>query len=213
MKYLASLFLLCLGATLVCAETVEERVKAALEYAKKPAATCQCGPNCTCVSGECGDPNCPTAKTAHTAGQAPGPLEEALYRIQYQKAISQNKPLLIWVGETCPSCEAAWTEVIHARLSEYDGPSGKIEKGPCVIVGKPDGFGGLTRVATLRGIPSKLEIDNLVVAGFVLEDQRRVQHAPSWVIPPAAAMRLVMYGGSGGMPTGGGFGGGGGGSC
>lgn len=154
----------CLGllAILPCCPNgygaeVDARVRAALALAAvRPPQTkkldCACGASCTCTAGECGSPNCPSLRAKKE--EAPGPIEWAVYLVQYNKAVSQNKPFLIWVGEVCRPCEAKWTEFVHAHLTDYDG-----ELGPKVIVGKPDGLGGLSLVARLDGIPTKAQVD------------------------------------------------------
>ena len=163
--------------------------------AKKASAGCPCGASCTCTAGECGARDCPSpSKTG------PGPWEWAVYQVQYNRAVRQNKPMLIWLGETCPACEEQWTEFVHTRLSEFDSPSRGTEKGPACVVCKPDGLGGMNRLATLNGIPTRAEVDALVAEGPV-SSTPAVQTFR--VIPMMRPMMMGGFGGGGGCGPGG----------
>lgn len=222
MKLFSSVLLVALAATLICVpqlyadSATQARVKAALAIAKtKAKAGCGCDP-CTCVAGECGSPNClsltrVTRSKYPTLKENPGPIEDAAYLIQYNKAIQQNKPLLIWVGETCPSYEQQWTEFVHARLSEYDGKQGA-EFGPEVIVGKPDGLGGMDLLSRLNGIPTKNAVDAVVALAKPAEYTNPYKTNPHWpyqsVQPMFQPMPMMMPMMGGCDPMGCGFGGG-----
>lgn len=154
MGLLGLALLLC--ADLLRAETpTQRRVRVALALSK--TSSCSCGASCNCISGECGDPNCHSlTKTSKKSA-----IEWARYLVKYNIAISQKKPLLIWVGEACPPCEAKWTEFVHAHLSEYAGDKGT-ETGPEVIIAKPDGLGGMDISGRINGIPQKTQIDAIL---------------------------------------------------
>lgn len=191
---------------------VRTRVALALQQAKNKSP-CGCT-SCTCAAGECGDLFCPANARTTTRSNyptAPGALEWQLYLLQYQKAVKAGKPLLIWVGETCPACESNWSEWVHARLSDYNG-----ETGPEVIVAKPDGLGGMSILSRLDGIPSH----NAIAA--LLESRPQATQAGAVAMPVLRPMPMMMpmMGGCGPMGCGpmmGGFGGGmmmgGGGGC
>ena len=197
--------------------TARARVALALAAVQaKPAKNldCPCGATCTCTAGECGSPNCPSLRAKKTA-EAPGPIEWLAYKLAYSTAVREHKPLLIWVGETCPACEAEWGEYVHARLSEYDGDT-TIYRGPGVIIGRPDGMGGMDKIGTLSGIPTKDAVKTLLapVPKNPYDDNphwpyRSVPQAFLPMMPPP--MPMMPMGGFGGF--GGGFGGGGGGGC
>lgn len=174
---------------------VQARILLLLAKAKATSATtcdcsgdaslCTCGPNCQC-------PGCAASKKQP---QSPGPIEWALYMVQYQKALRANKPLLIWVGETCPICEQQWSDYVHARLSEYD-----METGPEVIISKPDGLGGMDLLGRLPGIP-KLEAVNNLLSPTV---QYKATYQPTFFMQPMSTMMPMMGGFGGGMIGGGG---------
>jgi hypothetical protein len=168
------LTLVCLGGFVpasVAQErlTVEQRVALALATGKKPGACDSCVA-CSCQSGECGDATCPTFRSSRALrcgdiGCPPRiPGDWLMYKIGYEKAISSNLPLLVWVGETCISCEKQWTEYVHCNISVFD--SGVVDAqvttylGPGVMVLKPDGLGGMTIVGKLSGIPTKEQVDS-----------------------------------------------------
>lgn len=115
-----------------------------------PKAACPCGCSCTdclCATGQpCGDPGCICAAKKGLS------LSAAL-----EKAVAYDRPLLIWVREVCPPCEAQMSEYIHVHVEQYQGANDLVDY-PAVIVGKPDGQGGITRVATFSGIPSKEQV-------------------------------------------------------
>lgn len=223
MCLLGSALLLC--ADLLQAETpAQKRVRVALALSK--TSSCPCGASCNCLTGECGSPDCPSL--AKTSVKSPSAIEWARYLVKYNLAISQKKPLIIWVGETCPPCEAKWTDFVHAHLSEYDGAKG-VEAGPEVIIGKPDGLGGITVAGRIDGIPTKPAIDALLALKSNSRDDptwgnvNPYNHNSHWpyqslrIAPPMSmlsfrpmmAPMMPIMGGFGGF--GGGFGGGGGG--
>jgi len=230
MKYLL-LILLCLFflcPLLAASEADTDRAAQVLVRALQKRGTpitykvpgCACGADCTCVSGDCGDPNCPslTKRKVSTKTQTPG--EWLLYEVRYAQALKANKPLLIWVGEACPPCEAKWTDFVHAHLSEYDGNKGK-EVGPEVIIAKPDGLGGMDIKGRIDGIPTKLAIDAMLRPRSDPRDDptydnvNPYNHNPHWpyqsrlvMPPPMPMMRPMMpmmgFGGFGGGFCGGG---------
>lgn len=187
----------CCGSSCACSKDKETE-----------KGLCPCGPSCKCTEGECGSVNCPSLK------KSPGPVEWALYMVQYNKALVDNKPLLVWVGETCPSCERQWTSYIHARLSEYDGTDGVTDTGPEVIIAKPDGLGGMTIAGKLKGIPVLNQVQEILSPKPAFQQQSYCTptvYSP----PPMFMMPMPMMGGFGGfggggmMMGGGGCGGGG----
>lgn len=171
--------------------------------------SCKCGVNCPCHAGECGDLGCPTAH-----GPKEGIGDVLAYRIGYNRAISQNKPLLVWVGETCPACEAQWTQFVHCRVSKWDSritdsPIAEYD-GPGVKILKPDGLGGLTTAGTLDGIPTQLAVTSLLQEKQQAVTQQAVQQPqlvfrPMPMMPPPMPM-MPMGGFGGGMMMGGGGG-------
>lgn len=194
--------------------------KIPVSQANRSSVGCSCGSTCTCQGGECGDPACPTLdpfsiRNSRGRKSSPGPIEWAIYEMQYNKAIKENKPLLIWVGETCPACENSWTQYIHARLSEYDGTKGT-EKGPEVMVCKPDGLGGMNVLAHLDGIPSKSAVEAIMSPQQTQTTQIQASIPLNNIIPQQLVFQptFPMMGGCSmgcGMPMMGGFGGFGGG--
>jgi hypothetical protein len=109
----------------------------------------------------------------------------------HRRAIKENKPLLLWVGQPAravPGC-------VSVHLERYQRAHS-----PGVVVGMPDDDGEVTRVADLSGAPSDREIK----AKAVLPTPEP-QAAPSYQFAPQA-----YAGGFGGF---GGFGGGSGGGC
>lgn len=208
----AAMFLVIACSLAFAGDTGNAKARAALALSAatkakteaKGGCGCSCaerGCNCA-IPGECGDPGCCCGRKA----KSPGPIEWAIYEAQYNKALKANKPLLIWVGETCPSCESRWTEYVHARLSEYDGKNGT-ETGPEVILARPDGLGGMTIAGRLDGIPAKTAVDGLL--NPAPPPRPVVQFAPR---PIPMMMPMMPMGGFGGGMMGG-FGVGGGGSC
>lgn len=243
------------------------RARVAMALASNKKASCDCGANCTCTKGECGDPNCPSLKASQAIGpQATSPTtaakaykvvngqlapasedsnwspfpkdgysgpyyqqgsarpwyyrgsnppagftggtsntsitvkdrETTQYQKAYERALRENKPFLIWVGQVCLPCEQKWSDCIHARVKEYDGPRGT-EPGPCVIIGIPDGD-GFRRAGTLQGCPTRADLDRLL-------------NLPKQIAPPVIQQALsfkpmIPIGGfGGGMMMGGGGGG------
>jgi len=124
------------------------------------------------VAGECGDPFCLSTIKVSTPINEPGPVEWAIYEMQYQRALKGNMPLLIWVGVTCPKYETAWTQYVHAHLSEYHG-----ETGPEVIVCHEDGLGGMTIAGRLAGIPTLASVQGL------LKPRSNPRDDPTWGNP------------------------------
>lgn len=217
-----NLALVCLAVLSICcigsvsgSDDIDKRVamclkhRAGLHGAKK---TCDCGGDpllCTCGPA-CGCANCPLH---NPKVKSPGPLEWAIYQAEHNRAVAQNKPLIIWVGETSPICEQRWSQYLHARLSEYDG-QGWSTNGPEVIVARPDGFGGMTLAGRLDGIPLLSQVQ-AALSGQRKEVQAQPNFFPASTVPimpqyqPMSFMpAMPMMGGFGG-----GFGGGGGGGC
>lgn len=169
-----------------------------------------CGANCTCTAGECGDPNCPTVvrsgySTLPTGEAAPG--DWLMYKIGYNKALNANKPLLVWVGETCVSCESQWTQYVHCRVSMFDSsitqnPITNPYTGPGVLVMKPDGNGGMTIVGKLEGIPALSSVQADLQG---VQQTQQVQQAFQPVFRPMPTMMPMMGGfcGGGGCAGGG----------
>jgi hypothetical protein len=59
------------------------------------------------------------------------------------RAISENRPLIVWVGVVRPDIEAVRTDALHLRCANFPGAVP-----PCVVVGRPD-RGELWRIADL----------------------------------------------------------------
>jgi len=116
---------------------------------------CACGATCTCTAGECGDPNCASLKAK---------AKLSLLDIAMDQAVRENKPLLIWVGVVCLPCEKSMPDYVHCHVERYVGQNDEVT-GPAVIVGRPDGQGGLIRVATLDGIPSASQVASVLSSG------------------------------------------------
>jgi hypothetical protein len=71
------------------------------------------------------------------------------YEIQYQRAIREQKPLLVWIGQpsrNLPGC-------LSCSQLNFPGVTG-----PAVVVGIPSSAGNLQRI-DLPGIPSDERID------------------------------------------------------
>lgn len=170
-------------------------------------APCVCGTDCACGAARL----VVHARPAQAPSERPGPVEWALYRLAYERAVGQNRPLIIWVGETCPSCEASWPEYVHARLSEYDGPPYETTpyRGPGVILAKPDGLGGMDRLGTLSGVPSRDQVKALLypAPAPAIQDSFGDYHLGTRAAGVAAPFFLpmpMMGGGCGGGGCGGG---------
>lgn len=72
------------------------------------------------------------------------------------RAVAENRPLLIWIRQVCVPCQKAMPDCLHVHVTEYQGERDLVQD--CsVIVGRPDGRGGLTRVATIPGCPDDLK--------------------------------------------------------
>lgn len=161
MRFLKLALLLVVAATLYPGngygdERTDQRVRLALALSaakQQPikavsSGVCTCGTNCTCINGECGDPNCPS-------------LRRSTYENKYLQAVRENKPILVWVSNSCLPCEKAWSDWVHVRVASYTGRQGKIT-GPCVIVGKPDGRGEIDLLGTLDGCPSRATVESIL---------------------------------------------------
>jgi hypothetical protein len=87
-------------------------------------------------------PQAPTPPQAPALPEA-GPLT---YNQAYHKALLEGKPLVVWVGgDFCPRCvNDTKEEFIHFFTDTYAGAVA-----PAIVVGVPDGRGGLDRVATV----------------------------------------------------------------
>lgn len=206
MKYPLILLILALGGATVRADSLPARTTAAPAVRPTPADAraaaalaladtkhkrpkpkpcpcgCSCGTACACTfPGQCGDPIC-------TCGSKPKkPLS---FAAGYARAIKENKPLLIWVAQVCPPCEKKMPGYIHVHVKEYQGVSDLVTE-PSVVVGQPNGQGGLNRVATIYGCPDDLAAQ----VQAALSPPRQV-----FLLPPPPPMPMF----------GGGFGGGGG---
>lgn len=152
--------------------------------AKKQTA-CPCGCGCTTCActypAECGNPSCTCG--SKLAAKHALTLEEAA-----DKAIRQNKPLLVWVAEVCPPCEKKMPGYIHVHVAGYSGYQTTIAE-PSVLVAKPDGQGGLNIVKVLPGIPDVRDVQT------ALAPPRQVFLPPP---PPPMPMFFGGFGGCGG---------------
>lgn len=186
---------------------IRARVALSLSQAKHKAkrGACHCDLSCDCscsncqctFPGECGSSTCTCG--LNTTAQSPGPLEWVIFEAQYSRALKAQKPLLIWVGETCPACENQWTDYIHARLTEYRG-----EKGPEVIVGKPDTL-GFSVVGRFNGIPRREQV--AAALGVLTKVSATASPDPlPLFIPQFIPQFIPMMGGGGGGGGGGGRG-------
>lgn len=156
--------------------------------AKKPPA-CQCFDDCDCQLGQRGEDcacggGCPCARLS---GRKALTLAEAI-----DKAVRQDKPLLVWVREVCPPCEHAMPDYIHVHVSRYEGTNDVVTK--CgVIVGKPDGQGSIDRLATLPGFPTAEQVAAVLAP----------KATPTMYYRPAPVMMMPMMGFGGGCRAGG----------
>jgi len=173
------------------AQPTDARTRAALALAhlnpvKKEQADCGCGGVLPCSCG----PNC---TCGFVDKKQPGLIERSVYLVHYNRAVAANKPLLVWIGEACPPCESAWTEFEHAHLSEYPAQSGTVT-GPCVMVTRPNGLGGMTIAGYLQGIPSKAQVDALAAI-----PRQTIQFVPQqFNFVPAPMSMMPMMGNFGG---------------
>lgn len=182
-------------------EAIEQRTQAV--FALVRAARLQQSPSqlpckdCSCKNNECEISSCACATSVTGVADL---MEWVLFQVQRGKALSANKPLLVWVGESCPTYERAWVDFVHARLTKYDGDRG-VEKGPLVLVCKPDGSNKLSIVARLAGIPERTIVDGS------LFPQEQIPPSPvSQITPPffTLPMQPMFNGFSGGGSGGGG---------
>lgn len=76
------------------------------------------------------------------------PSRKLTYDEAYAQAIASGKPLVCWVGNgdvVCPACvKTMQDEAIHCLVPSLPGIPAK-----AIVVGMPDGRGGLTRTATI----------------------------------------------------------------
>jgi len=176
------------------AKPADARTRAALALAhlnpvKKEQADCGCGGVLPCSCG----PNC---QCGFVGKKDPRPIEWLVYEVQYNKALTQNKPLLVWVAETCPPCESKWTEFIHAHLSDYTPQGGLSYHGPGVVVARPNGDGmGMTVTAKIDGIPTQASVD---AAANISRQVFRVLPQVSYVQTPQVTFMPMASGCAGG---------------
>jgi hypothetical protein len=98
-------------------------------------STCGCGTTAGC-SGDCW----PGCETPAARGAARG-------KAAWRRAVDGNLPYVVWVGGfACPACERECADAVHVHVDSYRG-----DDTPRVEVGKPDGAGGMDRVASLTG--------------------------------------------------------------
>ncbi len=116
------------------------------------------------------------------------------YTQGYTIAVSERKPLLVWVNYRCGSSACQLPNFIHTYVDTLNGSDV-----PRVIVGVPDGGGGFT---TFR---------ESVGAADVSANNIRAATSPPAPVATAAAFPQMMPMMMGGGGYGGGFGGGGGG--
>lgn len=119
---------------------------------------CPCGADCRCTAGECGHPDCPSLHyTVGRPDQAPEAIgDRARLRRAMRLALGRHAPLILWVGEACPPCEARMADCVHCHLHEYQNDQGTIETDPKVIVARPDDQGGFDVLRRINGIPADL---------------------------------------------------------
>jgi hypothetical protein len=143
---------------------------------------CPCGNGCGC-NGTCG---CGT--TAGCSGdcwpgcETPAARGGARGKAAWQRAVDGNLPYVVWVGGfACPACERECADAVHVHVDSYRG-----DDTPRVEVGKPDGAGGLDRVASLTGamgpgrLRGALEGNGTAAPGFLPTG------SPAWHAPRAA---------------------------
>ncbi len=171
--------------------SVRARVALALAAAQptqpvKAECGCGCGcVNCTCAfPGECGSPFC-------TCGGMS--LRQAALDMAFERAIQENKPVLVWVAMVCPPCEKVMPDYIHVHVTSFR----KFTES-CVLVGQPDGNGGIKHVVTFLGCPTAAEVSNVLAA----KTSSVVSYIPppiqQMAYSPMRSMPMMMGGGGGG---------------
>lgn len=169
--------------------------------------SCGCS-RCLCVAdGKCICPCC----GVQNQPAAPAP---STFKLLFDRAMTEDRPLVMWIAEVCPPCEAKMRGYVHAHLEDYEG-----DATPRVIVGRPNDKGGMDRLATFPGIPDTEQI-KAAARGTPTPAPAPAQPVPVSFFRPAP---MPMFGGGmpgmfgGGIPMMGGFGGGmmggGGGGC
>lgn len=82
------------------------------------------------------------AEQAPRPPQAPAPpAGSADYSAAYQSAVREGRTLYVWVGYKCPSSANQLSEAVHVFVDSFRGST--VQR---VVVGVPDGVGGLDRV-------------------------------------------------------------------
>lgn len=101
------------------------------------------------------------------------------YEIAYNKALNENKPLLIWVNLVCPKCEKEMSWAVHAHLNELGSdPSSR------VLLGMRDKKGVLVSVKIFFHIPTVKEVTDAVLAFNKAEYQSPPQTRQYYSPPP-----------------------------
>lgn len=78
--------------------------------------------------------------------------ESQIYKEAYQRAVSERKPLLVWVGVRCLKCEKEMNWAVHVSLDVFQS-----ESTARVVVGKFDGE-GISRARTFYKVPTSQEV-------------------------------------------------------
>jgi hypothetical protein len=164
---------------------------------------CGCGTTAGC-SGDCW-PGCETLTKA-------GGLT---YSDAYRRAVREGRPLVCWVGFACPSCERECADAVHVHVDSFRG-----DDSPCVVVARPDGRGGMDRVASLTGAMGPGRLAGALLSRPTAGVAASGGFAPAFGQGGCANGSCGAVGGFYGPPPmagggffGGGFGGGGGGGC
>lgn len=96
---------------------------------------CPCGPDCPC-------PGCPVGCSCRS------------YAAAYARAVAEGRPLLTWVGPGfLPALCKPYADCVCCSVGTLEGC-----QGPCLVVAKPDGQGGLLWLATLPYQPLVSEV-------------------------------------------------------
>lgn len=110
---------------------------------------CGCdGPDCRCAPGKCDcTPNSKCSIDCDCKRKKDLSLNAAIDR-----AIRENKPIVVWVKLSCPPCQAALPDCVHVRVDEDEGGEWATQS-PGAVIAKLV-RGELIVVGTVYGCPT-----------------------------------------------------------
>lgn len=143
-------------------DDTEARVRAALALSTPVKQKCSCGGDksiCTCTGNppSCEAKNCPVCH--------PKPKLPILdYAAAYELAISKGQPLVVYVNMVYP-VEIPGTVTISYKSNVLFGA------GPKVVIGIPDGKGGMNQLEYLTGTASVADIEAAIAKPKLARDK------------------------------------------